>query len=136
MAGAKLEKTQHSGIFKRHGDRGVRYGKQRRETARTLADARALKRRREGGETHAAGRIMFAGYARDWLGRHPVRESTRADYDRHLERWIIPFIGEKRKLADVSPLLMNQLVGHLRVADGHRTLPDGTRAKLSDSTIE
>src|SRR4051794_34232876 len=115
MAGAKLEKTQHSGIFKRNGARGTRYvvtyrdasGKLRKETTRTLEEARALKRRREGGETHAAGRLTFAEYARDWLRRHPARESTRADYARHLERWIIPFIGERRKLPDVSPLLVS-----------------------------
>jgi hypothetical protein len=54
MAGAKLERTATSGIFKREGDRGTRYvvvyrdasGKQRKETARTLEDARSLKRRR------------------------------------------------------------------------------------------
>jgi hypothetical protein len=82
-------------------------GKQRKETARTLDDARALKRRREGGETNAAGRLTFAEYARDWITRHPVRDSTRSDYKAHLEGWLIPFIGEKRKLADVSPLLVN-----------------------------
>ena len=43
-----------------------------------------------------------------------MRASTREDYRKHLERWLIPFIGEKRKLADVSPLLVNQLVAHLR----------------------
>jgi hypothetical protein len=57
--------------------------------ARTLEDARALKRRREGGETNTAGRLTFAEYARDWVER------------------VIPFSGERRKLADVSPLLVN-----------------------------
>jgi hypothetical protein len=104
-------------------------GKQRKETARTLDDARALKRRREGGETNAAGRLTFAEYARDWITRHPVRDSTRSDYKAHLEGWLIPFIGEKRKLADVSPLLVNQLVGHLRTVKGRRG------DALADSTI-
>lgn len=111
MAGAKLEKTTTSGIYRRVGDNGTRYvviyrdqgGSQRRETARTLDDARALKRKRESGDTNAAGRLTFAEYALDWIERHPCRESTRHDYRTALERWIVPFIGEKRKLADVSP---------------------------------
>jgi len=73
-----------------------RDGKQRKETARTLDDARALKRRRDGGETNAAGRLTFAEYAREWIERHPARDSTRADYRRQLERWIIPFIASGR----------------------------------------
>jgi hypothetical protein len=69
MAGAKLEQTSTSGIYKREGDRGTCYvvvyrdgsGKQRKETARTLDDARALKRRREGGETKTAGASHVRG---------------------------------------------------------------------------
>jgi hypothetical protein len=107
MAGAKLEQTRWPGIYRR----GARYvvvyrdrdGKQRKETARTLGDARTLKRRRDGGETNAAGRLTFGEYAREWVERHPARDSTRADYRRQLERWLIPFIGDKTKLADVSP---------------------------------
>lgn len=137
MAGAKLEKTTTSGIYRRPGDNGTRYvviyrdqgGRQRRETARTLDDARALKRKRESGDTNAAGRLTFAEYALDWIDRHPCRESTRHDYRVALKRWIIPFIGEKRKLADVSPLLANQLVAHLRAAEG-RSGP------LADSTVQ
>jgi hypothetical protein len=65
-----------------------------------------------------------------WVKRHPARGSTADDYSRHLERWLIPFIGEKRKLPDVSPLLVNQLVAHLRTAEG-----GGGRA-LADSIIK
>jgi integrase len=136
MAGARLEKTRHSGIFRRAGERGATYvvvyrdaaGRQRKETARTLNDARALKRRRESGDTNPAGNLAFAQYALEWIDRHPARNSTRDDYRNHLERWIVPFIGEKRKLADVSPLLVNQLAAHLRGAQG-RSGP------LADSTI-
>jgi len=137
MAGAKLEQTRHSGIFKRDGSRGTRYvvvyrdkdGKQHKETARTLEDAHALKRRRQGGETNTAGRLTFAEYAREWVERHPARDSTRSDYRRQLERWLIPFIGEKAKLSDVSPLLVNRLAAHLRGAEG-RSGP------LADSTVQ
>lgn len=137
MAGAKLEKTRHSGIFKRPGHRGATYvviyrdpaGRQRKETARTLDDARALKRRREGHEASAAGRMTFAGYALEWIDRHPCRESTREDYRSALQRWVIPFVGEKRKLADMSPLLVNQLVAHLVGIEG-RSGP------LANSTVQ
>jgi integrase len=40
-----------------------------------------------------------------------------------------PFIGERRKLADVTPLLVNQLIAHLRSANGRSGRP------LADSTI-
>jgi integrase len=137
MAGARLVKTSHSGIFKREAQNGTRYvvvyrdhdGRQRKETARTLDDARALKRKRESGETNAAGRLTFAEYAREWVERHHARESTREDYRRHLEQRIIPFIGERRKLADVTPLLCNQLVAHLKRVEGRGGRP------LADSTI-
>lgn len=143
MAGAKLVQTNTSGIYKREGDRGTRCvivyrdhdGKQRKETARRLDDARALKRRREQGDTNDAGRLTFAEYARDWVTRHAVRDSTRSDYTTHLERWLIPFIGEKRKLADVSPLLVNQLVAHLREAKKARPKTKGAAEPLSDSTV-
>lgn len=143
MAGAKLETTRHSGIFKRDGARGTTYvvvyrdasGRQRKETAATLEDARKVKRRREGGDTHAAGRLTFAEYAREWVERHPVRESTREDYRRHLDGWLIPFVGEKRKLADVSPLLVNQLVAHLRAVEKPRAKRAGRSEPLADSTI-
>jgi hypothetical protein len=126
MAGAKLEKTRHTGIFKRDGLRGARYvviyrdrdGTQRRETVKTLDEARERKRRREQGETNAAGRLTFAEYAREWVERHPVRDSTRTDYRRDLEAWVIPFLGEKRKLADVTPRAVHQLVAHLCAAEG------------------
>ncbi len=57
--------------------------------------------------------MTFAEYAREWVDRHHVRDSTRTDYRRDLERWVIPFFGEKRKLSDVTPRLVAQLVGHL-----------------------
>jgi integrase len=140
MAGAKLEKTRWPGIYRR-GDKYVVIfrdagGKQRRETVRTLDEARALKRRRDGGENHAAGRLTFAEYARDWIGRHPCRESTREDYAAHLEAHVIDFLGEKRRLADVTPLLCNQLVAHLRSKTSSRKGPDGTPLPYGDSTIQ
>jgi len=78
MAGAKLEKTRWPGIYRRGARYAVVYrdkdGKQRKETARTLDDARALKRRREGGETNTAGRLTFAEYAREW--ESAIRRAT------------------------------------------------------------
>ncbi len=133
MPGAELEKTRWPGIY-RHGDRYVvvyrdRDGTQRRETVRTLDEARSLKPRQEAGETNAAGRLLFDEYAGEWVERHPARDSTRHGYRRHLDRWIIPFVGEKRKLADITPLLVNQLVAHPRGAEGRN-------GRLADSTVE
>jgi integrase len=90
---AKLERTQTPGIFKR----GSRYvaihrvnGKQRRESAATLKEARAIKSGpeydRNRGEFQAETRIPFRAYAEEWIaryqgnGRRGFSDSTRRDY--------------------------------------------------------
>lgn len=106
---APLVKTNERGIYKRGNRYAVIYrdhdGRQRQESARTLDDARRLKRARQTaadqGEVIAPTRLTVGEYARTWIdgyhGRgHGFRERTRDEYRRDLERYVIPFLGAKR----------------------------------------
>src|SRR4051794_14462395 len=99
----RLTKTSTPGIFKR-GDRFVvvyrdRWGKQRKAFASTLAQARDVKAQRTLNRAKGEeSRALFADYARAWLKTYAgrtargLREETRADYERALERHAIPFL--------------------------------------------
>jgi integrase len=118
MAGAKLETTRTPGIYRRGSKYVVVYhvnGKQRRETARTMEDARRLKRAREvdrdRGRLGDDGRVPFREYAEEWVaryqgnGRRGFTEETRASYRRHLELYAYPYFEAKlgRTVATISP---------------------------------
>lgn len=117
MAARKI-RTQTPGIYKR----GSRYvfpykvnGRQRWESAKTLAEARRKKAARQAdiarGEFHEASRVPFREYAEEWIERYGgrrgrgFRESTREDYKRDLRRYAFPFFDERRRrrLAQVTP---------------------------------
>lgn len=128
MAGARLEKTKTPGIFRRGAKYVVVYrvnGKQRRETARTLEDARRLKRSRETdrdrGKLGDDGRVPFREYAEEWIGRYQgngrrgFSDDTRQDYRRDLKRYAYPFLDAKlgRTVATISPRDVASWIGWL-----------------------
>ena len=142
---ATMEKTRHAGIWKRGGRYVFSYrlnGKQRWESARTLSEAQRLKARRSAdadrGELHERSRLTFREYAEEWVesytgrGRSGFRESTREGYRHDLTQWVFPYWGDERKLTEVTPRDIAQLVSHLtsrRVRAGARwpTTPCATR---------
>jgi integrase len=107
---AKLEKTSEKGIYKRGSRYAVIYrdpdGRQRQESARTLNEARRIKRARsssvDDGSYQPQQRQKFTDYAREWIiryqgnGRRGFTEDTRDEYKRDLERYAIPFFGRHR----------------------------------------
>jgi integrase len=116
---APLESTNHRGIYRRRGERGVRYvvsyraeGRQKRETVRTLREALRVKRAREAdrdrGDYHEESREKFRDFAAGWIeryrgkGRNGLTENTRAEYRRDLERYAYPFLGDMR-LSSIRP---------------------------------
>ncbi len=118
MSAAKMERTRYPGIYKRGGRYVVVYrahGVQRKESARTLEEARRMKRARETdhdrGEFQAESRLAFRAYAGEWVeryqgtGRRGFRENTRADYRRDLERYAFPFLDERlgRTVSAITP---------------------------------
>lgn len=136
---ARMERTRYPGIFRRGGRYVATFrvnGKLRKETARTLTEARRLKAARTAdvarGEFFEASRLRFAEYGREWIDRYQgrgrgFRESTREEYRRDLER-AIKFLGERRRLAEIAPRDIANLVAWL--------CDEGEQGKrLSDSTI-
>lgn len=113
---ASFKRTSVPGIYRRGGRYVVMYrdrqGQQRKRSARTLAEARVLKATITAdvvrGE-HASGpRLTFAAYADEWIegyaGRtsRGLREATRRDYRRSLERDALPFFG-RMKMSEIEP---------------------------------
>ena len=106
---AAMEKTSTPGIYRRGGRYVVVYrddtGRQRKESARTLEEARRLKAKRitqvDEDDLRPRTRQTFAEYAPKWIETYQgkgrgFRERTRDDYRRDLERYVIPFLGNRR----------------------------------------
>jgi integrase len=141
-----MERTQTPGIFKRGSRYVVVYragGRQRKESCRTLAEARAVRAARLAdaarGELFEASRITFAAYAMEWVeryqgrGRRGFRDATRDDYRRDLRRYALAFFHERRRLADVTPRDLAQYVAWLcerRDGRGGEPLADATVRRI------
>lgn len=142
---APLVRTNERGIYKRGNRYAVIYrdheGRQRQESARTLDDARRLKRARQTaadqGDVIAPSRLTVAEYARTWIegyhGRgHGFRERTRDEYRRDLERYVIPFLGTKR-LGALRRTEVREFVGWLAddAAQARRHADENARRKTA-----
>lgn len=125
---APMVKTRHPGIYQRGGRYVVVFrvnGKQRKESARTLKEARALKSAREAdrdrGEFQAESRIPFRQYAEEWIdryrgnGRRGLTENTRESYRRELEVHAYPFFDERlgRTISSITPRDVDRWVSWL-----------------------
>lgn len=122
----RLEKTSTAGIYKRGGRYVVTYrdpqGRQRKQFARTLAEARDVKAAMRAdvarGEYRTLSRVTFAEYAPEWIRSYQgrtsrgFRETTRDEYRRDLERDAIPFLGRLR-LAEIEPRDIKRYAAHL-----------------------
>lgn len=147
---AKVEKTQTPGIFKR----GSRYvfsyrvdGKQKWESARTLADARKAKAERttdiDRGEHQEDSRVTLRIYAAEWVERYVgrrrggFREATRDEYRRQLEQYVYPHFGDRVRLTEVTPKKVAAFVGWLSKQTKPAPTKDDPEARtpLSDATI-
>jgi integrase len=137
----KLVRTKTPGIYRRGRSYVVIYragGRQRKEFAQTLDEARRLKRERETdrdrGELQERTTITLRAYFEEWVeryrgqGRRGFRESTREEYRRLLTRYAYEHFSEKLRLMDVTPYRLARFVDWLcdEVAQGRR---------LSDSTV-
>jgi len=122
---AKLERTATPGIYKR-GRRYVvtfrdPYGKQRKRSARTLAEARDVKAQLTAdvrrGEYRALAKVTFAVYAAEWIDSYAgrtsrgIREATRSDYRKQVEQ-AIPFF-RRMQLAAIEPSDIKRYAKHV-----------------------
>jgi integrase len=114
---AKMVKVKdHPGIYKRGSRYVVTYrdpqGKQRKKSARTLAEARKVKAANTAdvarGEWRATSSETFAEYANRWINtytgrtRKGILDETREDYAKRLEQDAIPYFGRMR-LSAIEP---------------------------------
>jgi integrase len=130
----RLVKTTTPGIYKRGGAYVVIFrdpnGRQRKRSARTLAEARDLKAaltadvRR--GEYRALSKVTFAEYAVEWIGTYQgrtsrgIRPATLHDYRVRLGldeegtstgRGAVSFFGQMR-LSEVQPQDIRRFIAH------------------------
>ena len=156
---APMLKTSETGkksppnIFRRGGRYVVVYrdadGRQRKESARTLDDARRLLSKRTTqvaeGEFNPQTRVTLGDYAREWIdryqgGRRGFREETREEYRGLLDRYAVPYFA-RVKLTALSPQQVAQFVGwlcdgraqaehaHNLARDAHRAAVQRARAR-------
>ena len=125
---ASMKKTRHPGIYKRGSRYVVVYkvdGAQRKESARTLDEARRLKSARmadrDRGEFQELSRLKFRAYAEEWIeryqgnGKRGFTENTREDYRRDLKHYAFPFFDARlgRTLAGITPRDVAKWIGWL-----------------------
>ena len=91
--GVLLKRTTHPGVYRRGGQYVAVYrhgGRQRKESAATFAEARAIKLARDAEASEQRRGPTLHDYALRWVARHAgsehdtVREQTREEYRRLL----------------------------------------------------
>jgi integrase len=132
-----LKRTAHPGVYRR----GTQYvavyrrgGRQRKESAATFAEARAIKlardaeasEKRRGPTLHAYALAWVAGHAGS--GRDAVREQTREEYRRLLATFALAYFSPTLRLADIDRRALQGFVSWL-------TDRPGRRGRLSDRSI-
>lgn len=144
---AKMQKTKTPGIFKRGSRYVVVYrdadGKQRKESARTLDDARLLKSQRTSqvasGEFHRDTKVRLHAFAREWVkryqgrGRRGFRENTRDEYTRTLEQYTLRYFNDRTVLAGIQPTHVAGFIGWLCDPEkqGKRAAEDRQKVKAA-----
>lgn len=126
MAATAMVRTATPGIFKR----GSRYvvvfrdttGRQKKRSARTLAEARDVKASLRAdiarGEYRAITKVTFQEYAETWVGTYQgrtsrgIRPETLAEYRRDLERDAVPWFG-RMQLAAIEPRTIKAYAAHI-----------------------
>ncbi len=130
--GRRLVRTGTPGILRREradGSAGsyvvvfLAGGRQRKESARTLAEARAIKAARAAdsvrGEFQERTSLTLRAFLADWIaryegtGRRGFRRGTREEYRRLLDAYAHSYFGERLRLVDVTPHTLAQFVAWL-----------------------
>lgn len=132
-----LERTRYPGVYRRGTRFVVVYrsaGRQRKESAASLAEARALKPRRDTEAREQRRGPLRHPYALAWLDRYAgsghdaVRENTRREYRRLLETFALRYFDRNVYVADLDVARVQGLVDRL-------TSQPGRAGHLSDRSI-
>jgi integrase len=123
-ASLKMEKTSVPGVFKRGTKYVITYrdrtGRQRKESFRTLTEAKKAKTARtasvDDGSYQPTTNLLLHEHAPAWLAAYRgksgrgFRENTRSDYADLLDHYALTFFGPKTKLTDITPKAMADFV--------------------------
>jgi hypothetical protein len=118
VTGLPLERTSFPGVYRRGSRFVVVYrsnGRQRKQAAATLAEARTVKLERAAqARAERRGPTLHA-YALAWLdrysgwGRDSVRENTRREYRRLLGTFALRYFDRELRLRDVDRVAVQRL---------------------------
>lgn len=137
MTALPLERTRYPGVYRRGARFVVVYrsgGRQRKESAASLAEARALKLRRDAEAREQRRGPLLHPYALAWLdsyagsGHDAVRENTRREYRRLLETFALRYFDRNVYVTDLDVVRLQGLVDWL-------TSQPGRAGRLSDRSI-
>jgi integrase len=140
---AKLTKTKNApGIYKRGGRYVFSYrvdGRQRWESARTMDEARRLKRERmtdaHRGELEERWSTTLHEYALIWVeryqgtGKRGFREESRLEYRALLNKYALHYFARGKLLRDVGPRDIANFISWLTKQ------PNGRKGTLSDKSV-
>jgi integrase len=137
MSKLPLERTDAPGVYRRGSKYVVVYrveGRQRKQYADTLAEARAIKLERDG-EARALRRgPTLHGFSLSWLDRYAgsghdsVRANTRREYRRLLVNFALSYFDREVRVRDLDRAAVQQFVDWL-------TTRPGRAGRLCDRSI-
>jgi len=137
MTALPLERTSVPGIYRRGSRFVVVYrvdGRQRKQAAATLAEARAIKLERDAeARAERRGPTLHA-YALGWLDRYAgsghdsVRENTRREYGRLLATFALRYFDRELRVRDLDRAAVQRFVDWLT------SLP-GRNGRLCDRSV-
>jgi integrase len=121
-----MTKTRTAGVYRR----GSRFpytwrnagGRQCWSTAETEEQA-GKERARRIANRRAADVVTLRAYALEWIDRYPgrtrtgIRDLTRQEYRRDLENHVLPRMGARLRMVDVTPRRVQDLVAELARTD-------------------
>jgi integrase len=122
-----LEPTDVPGVYRRGSKFVAVYragGRQRKESADTLADAKAIKLARQGEARAARQGPTLHAFSLGWLdryagsGRDSVRENTRREYRRLLVNFALTYFDREVRVRDLDRAAVQRFVDWLTTRPG------------------
>jgi integrase len=132
-----MQRTCHPGVYRRGRRYVVVYrhaGRQHKESALTLADARALKIARDAGARSERMGPTPHDYAMTWvrshggLARDSIKEQTREEYRRLLSTFALRYFSTDIRLSELDRKAVQGFVGWL-------VAQPGRRGRLTDRSV-
>ncbi len=137
MTGLPLERTEVPGVYRRGGKFVAVYrerGRQRKQSAASLAEARAIKAAHEGRARAARRGPTLHAFSLAWLdsyagsGHDSLRANTRREYRRLLVTFALTYFDREVRVRDLDRVALQRFVDWL-------TSRPGRGGRLCDRSI-